>query len=92
MKKLIGFGVAGLVALVVAGIILGGYLDATGSSSIPGLTWLGHMPRLLRILIELVVGVPIAFGIALYVIFETIDLLWFLSSPIRKLSRRARRS
>ena len=81
-----------MVALIVAGIILGGYLEATGSSSIPGLTLLRHLPKLLRILIELVVGVPIAFGIALYVIFETVDLLWFLSAPIRKLSRRTRRS
>ena len=92
MKRLIGFGIAALVAVVVAGLILGGYLDATGSSSIPGLTWLTHLPKLLRIVIELIIGVPVAFGIALYVIFETVDLLWFLSTPIRKLSRTARRS
>jgi hypothetical protein len=41
--------------------------------------------------IELVIGVPIAFGVALYIVLETMDLLWFLSTPIRKLSVAARR-
>ena len=86
-----GLGLAAIVALVVAGFILGGYLDATGASSIPGLPWLTHQPKPLRIVIELVVGVPIAFGIALYIVLETVDLLWFLSTPIRKLSASARR-
>ena len=49
-------------ALVVAGFILGGYLDATGASSIPGLPWLMHQTRPLRVVIEVLVGVPIAFG------------------------------
>ena len=52
---------------------------------------LQHMPKLLRIVIELVIGVPIVFGIALYGVLETADLLWFLSTPIRKLSAAARR-
>jgi hypothetical protein len=65
MRKVVGIGLAALVALVVAGFILGGYLDATGASSIPGLPWLMHQPLPLRIVIELVVGVPIAFGIGL---------------------------
>jgi hypothetical protein len=91
MWKLGGIGRAALVALVVAGVILGGYLDATGASSIPGLPWLMHQPRPLRIVIELVIGVPIAFGVALYIVLETVDLLWFLSTPIRKLSATARR-
>jgi len=91
MRKVVGIGLAALVALVVAGIILGGYLDATGASSIPALPWLMHQPQPLRIVIELVVGVPIAFGIALYIVLETMDLLWFLSTPIRKLSAAARR-
>jgi hypothetical protein len=43
-----------------------------------------------RIVIELVIGVPIAFGVALYIGIETVDLLWFLSTPIRKLSAAAR--
>jgi len=34
---------------------------------------------------------PIAFGVALYNVLETMDLLWFLSTPIRKLSAAARR-
>jgi len=45
-----------------------------------------HQPQPLRIVIELVIGVPIAFGIALYIVLETVDLLWFLTTPIRKLS------
>jgi hypothetical protein len=90
MRRFVGPGLAVLVALVVAGFILGGYLDATGASSIPGLRWLMHQPKPLRIVIELVIGVPIAFGVALYIILETVDLLWFLSTPIRKLSAVAR--
>lgn len=86
-----GLGLAAIVALVVAGFILGGYLDATGASSIPGLPWLTRQPQPLRVVIELVVGVPIAFGIALYILLETVELLWFLSTPIRKLSASARR-
>jgi hypothetical protein len=91
MRKFLGIGVAALIALVVAGFILGGYLDATGSPSIPGMTWLIHQPQPLRLVIELVIGVPIAVGIALYVVLETVELLWFLSTPIRKLSAVARR-
>ena len=91
MRKLVGIGIAALVALVVAGFVLGGYLDATGASSIPGLSWLIHQPKPLRIVIEFVIGVPIAFGIALYIVLETVDLLWFLSTPIRKMSAAARR-
>jgi hypothetical protein len=79
------------VALVVAAFIFGGYLDATGASSIPGLSWLIQQPQPLRVVIEVVVGVPIAFGIALYVVLETLDLLWFLSTPILKLSASTRR-
>ena len=91
IRKFVGIGLAALVALVVAGFILGGYLDATGVSSIPGLPWLIQQPQPVRIVIELVIGVPIAFGVALYIVLETVDLLWFLSTPIRKLSAAARR-
>jgi hypothetical protein len=91
MRKLVGIGFAALVALVVAGFILGGYLDATGASSVPGLPWLIHQPQPLGIVIELAIGVPIAFGLALYIVLETVDLLWFLSTPIRRLSAAARR-
>lgn len=91
MRKFVGIGFAAVVALVVAGFILGGYLDATGASAIPGLPWLMHQRQPLRIVIELVIGVPIAFGIALYIVLETADLLWFISTPIRKLSAAARR-
>jgi hypothetical protein len=48
-------------------------------------------PYTIRRVIELVIGIPIAFGTALYVVLETVDLLWFLSTPIRKLSAAARR-
>src|SRR5438445_12891064 len=72
MRRFVGLGLAALVALVVAGFILGGYLDATGASSIPGLMWLLHQPHPLRDVIEVVIGVPIAFGIALYLRAVTI--------------------
>src|SRR5579859_3357730 len=49
MRKVVGIGLAAVVALIVAGFILGGYLDATGASSIPGLPWLIHQPQPLRI-------------------------------------------
>ena len=88
---MVALGIAALIALVVAGFILAGYLDVTGATSIPGLSQLMHLPKPVRIVIELVIGVPIVFGIALYLIVETADLLWFLSTPIRWLSAEARR-
>jgi len=91
MRRLVGIGLAALVALVVAGFILGGYLDATGASSIPGGSELTRLPKAVRIAIELVIGVPIVFGIALYFILETADLLWFLGTPIRWISAEVRR-
>ena len=91
MRKAVGLGIAALVAVVVAGFILGGYLDTFGATGIPGMSQLQHLPKLLRIVIELVIGVPIVFGIALYGILETVDLLSFLSTPIRRLSAAARR-
>ena len=90
MRSFVGLGLAALVVLVVAGFVLAGYLDATGATSIPGVPWLIRQPQPIRVAIELVIGVPIAFGTALYVILETMDLLWFLSAPIRKLSAAAR--
>ncbi len=90
MRRWVGLGLAGLIALVVAGFILGGYLDATGATSIPGVSQLMHLPKPLRIVIELVIGVPIIFGIALYFILETADLMWFLGTPIRWLLAEAR--
>ena len=56
---------AAVVALVVAGFILGGYMDASGASSIPGLGLLARLPTPLRLAVEIAVGVPVAFGIAL---------------------------
>ena len=91
MRRAVGGGLATLVALVVAGFILGGYLDASGVTSIPGVAQLMRLPKAVRILIELVIGVPIAFGIALYFILETAELLWFLGTPIRWLTAEVRR-
>jgi len=91
MRRLAGLGIAAVCALVVAGFILAGYLDGTGASSIPGMPWLMHQSKPLRVVIELVIGVPVAFGAALYIILEALDLLWFLGTPIRKLSGTARR-
>jgi hypothetical protein len=91
MRRFAGLGLAAVCALVVAGFILAGYLDATGASSIPGMPWLMHQSKPLRIVIELVIGVPVAFGVALYIILEAVDFLWFLATPIRKLSATARR-
>ena len=83
---MVALGIAALIALVVAGFILAGYLDVTGATSIPGLSQLMHLPKPVRIVIELVIGVPIVFGIARYFIRETADLLWFLGTPIRRIS------
>jgi hypothetical protein len=91
MRRLVGLGLAALIALVVAGFILGGYLDATGASSIPGMFEFMRLPKPARIVIELVIGVPIAFGVALYLILETAELLWFLGTPIRWLFAEVRR-
>ena len=91
MRRLVALGLAALIALVVAGFILGGYLDATGASSIPGVSEVMRLPKPVRIVIELVIGVPIVFGIALYFILETAELLWFLGTPIRWLASEVRR-
>ena len=40
---------ATVIALVVAGFILGGYLDAGAATSIPALDWLSRLPPPLRI-------------------------------------------
>ncbi len=90
LRRAVGVGVAALVGLVVAGFILGGYLDASGATSIPGVTQLMRLPKAVRTLIELVIGVPIAFGIALYFTLETAELLWFLGTPIRWLTAEVR--
>jgi hypothetical protein len=62
MRNFAGIGLAALAALVVAGFILGGYLDATGATSIAGLPWLMHQAQPLRIVFELVIGLQIEFG------------------------------
>ena len=85
MKRWIVIVGAALVSLVVAGFVLGGYMDATGASSIPGLGLLARLPTPLRLAIEIAIGAPIAFGIALYAITQTLELLMFIASPARKL-------
>jgi len=42
-------------------------------------------------LLELVFGVPLAFGAALYFIAETADFLWLASWPFRKVAEAVRR-
>ena len=81
---IVATGGAALIALVVAGFILGGYLDA-GGATIPGVGWLGHLPRLLRIAIEIVIGVPLAFGVALYAISQLLEFVMLVSWPFRKI-------
>lgn len=81
---------AALIALVVAGFILGGYLDASGTTWIPGVSWLSHLPRPLRTAIEVVVGVPVAFGAALYAITQLLELLMLITWPFRRLVEAVR--
>jgi len=81
---------AALIALVVVGFLIGGYLDASGATSIPGASWLGHLPRSLRLAIEIVVGVPVAFGVALYAISQLLEFLAMVTWPFRKLAESVR--
>ena len=57
-----------------------------GPAQFPGESELMRLPKAVRVAIELVIGVPIVFGIARYFIRETADLLWFLGTPIRRIS------
>lgn len=91
MRRVIALGLAALVALVLGGFILGGYLDATDATAIPGVSQLKQLPKPVRVVIEVVIGIPIAFGFALYVILETADLLSFLSTPFRMIWGAVRR-
>jgi hypothetical protein len=90
VRRMSTVGLAAAIALVVAGFILGGYMDATAASAVPGMSFLMRQPKGLRIALELLVGVPIAFGVAIYAVAEVIELGWFLSAPIRKLSAAMR--
>lgn len=92
MKRWTVIAGAAVVALVVAGFILGGYMDASGASSIPGLGVLARLPTPLRLAVEIAVGVPLAFGIALYAITQTLEFLMFITSPVRKLVGAVARS
>jgi hypothetical protein len=92
MKQVLVVGVAALCALVVAGFILAGYMDATGASSIPGIWLLRRLPHPVRIVVEIVIGVPLALGAALYVISQLFEMLWVVSWPVRKVVELARRS
>lgn len=73
-----------VIALVVAGFILAGYLDASGATSIPAVGWLVRLPRSIRLIVEILVGVPLAFGAALYVFTQLIELAWLVLWPVRK--------
>jgi len=78
-------GGAVAAALVVAGFIVAGYWDATGEVAIPGLGAFWALPRPLRILVEIIVGVPLAFGAASYLLTQVLEMLWLVSWPFRKL-------
>ena len=84
--------IAALVALVVAGFILAGYWDATGVPLVPGYDAFRALPRPARILIEIVAGVPLAFGAAIYVVSQLFEMLWLLSWPVRKVMNLLRRA
>ncbi len=83
---------ATVFALVVAGFILGGVLEASGAKALPGVSGLKHLPKPARIVIEIVIGVPLAFGVALYFVAEWVDFLWMVSWPLRKLVGLFRRT
>jgi hypothetical protein len=53
-------------------------LDESGASSIAGLGWLAGLPAPHRLAIEVLIGVPVVFGAALYFIRP---LLSWLGSP-----------
>lgn len=80
------------VALTVAGFIAAGVWDATGELALPGLRAFWSLPRPARILVEIVIGVPMAFGAVLYFITQTLEFLWLVSWPFRKLAATVRHS
>jgi hypothetical protein len=90
MKPVAAVVGASLFALVVAGFIVGAFIDAGGSSSIPGANFLHPVPPLGRLALEILIGVPVAFGLALYAVSQLIELAWLLSWPVRKLAGAVR--
>jgi hypothetical protein len=79
-----------VIAMVVAGFILAGFWDANGGLDLPGMSAFWALPRPLRILLEIVVGVPMAFGAALYLITQLLEFLWLVSWPFRKIAQAVR--
>ena len=65
-------------------------MAASGTTSILGVSWLGHLPRPVRIAIEIVVGVPLAFGVAAYVISQLLEFVMMVTWPFRKLAEAVR--
>lgn len=82
--SLVALGGASIVALVVAGFVLGGYMDAAGEVLVPGFTYLARLPTPVRLVLEIAVAIPIVFGVALYFITAWIEFLLVLSWPFRK--------
>ncbi len=78
--------------LVLCGVGLGIATDAGIVEVTPVLHWLKHLPRAIRVLAYVIVGVPIGLGVALYVVLEMADLIGFVTSPIVWLGRLRRRS
>jgi hypothetical protein len=79
------------VALVLAGFGVGFALDVGILPVTPVVLWLHHLPAVARVLIYVVVGVPVAIGVALYLPLELADMANFASSPFRWPGRNLRR-
>lgn len=82
--------VVGLGTLIVVGFLLGGAMDAGANPSIPG--WFSHLPKPLRAVVTVVIGVPIVAGVILYSVLSILDFLNdFVVAPMAAIWRANRR-
>lgn len=86
-----------MVALLLIGIVALGFgmamvMDASGwLPSQSAIAAFHSLPTALRVVVEIVIGVPLLMGVLAYVVIETLDMGWLLSRPFRWLFHRTRR-
>lgn len=87
-----------VVALLLIGLFAVGFgiamlMDASGWFPSPSAIAEFHsLPMPLRVVIEIVIGVPIVMGALAYFVVETLDMGWFITRPFRWMFHLIRRA
>ena len=82
-----------LIGLVAVGFGVAAVMDASGwFPNQSAFTEFHSLPTPLRVVIEIVVGVPLIMGAIAYFVLETLDMGWLISRPFRWLYHTIRRS